>query len=62
MSVQIEKLSDEAIEAQCARLRQYAAILADFHSALISERLPADAARELVATWWESELAWESDS
>lgn len=59
MTAKVSKMSDAQIEAHCARLRQYAAVLADFHEALISERLPADTAKDLVVAWWESELTWE---
>lgn len=31
-------------------------VLADFHAAPISNALPADAAREAVVCWWQSEL------
>ena len=62
MSDTIPTMSEEQIEAHCARLRQYAVVLADFHAALISERLPADAARDLTLEWWRSELSWEPDS
>lgn len=59
MVAKVAKMTEEQITAHCARLRQYAAVLADFHEALIVERLPADTAKDLVVAWWESELTWE---
>lgn len=55
----VSTMDDETIESHRARLRQYASILADFHEVLISERIPADTAKDILVTWWENELTWE---
>lgn len=56
----ISLMSEDMIEAHKARLRQYAAILADFHEALVGSSLPADSANGLVLAWWENELTFEA--
>lgn len=54
-----DRLTDTEIEEKCARLRQLAAVSADFYQALIAERYPADKAPDLVAIWFDYELGWD---
>lgn len=52
----VPQLCPEDSARVCAALRTWADVLADFHAALIDSRLPADAARELTASFWEQTL------
>lgn len=56
-TVTVPQLTVENSEQVCEALRTWAAVLADFHQALISCALPADAARDLTAGFWEATLA-----
>lgn len=55
-TVTVPQLTVENSEQVCAALRTWAAVLSDFHAALVTCHLPADAARELTAGFWEATL------
>lgn len=55
-AITVPQLAPDDSERVCAALRTWAAVLTDFHQALIAGPLPADAACALTVSFWEQTL------